>query len=84
MNKVFNVHRRHDKLVLYSEEKKDGDAPPPDTGKIIRFGIIALIVIVIFALAGNQAVILSMNITEFADTFTKPLSFSLIGGIVLA
>jgi len=69
---------------LYSEEKKDGDAPPPDTGKFIRLGIIALIAIVIFALAANQAVILSMNITEFADTFTKPLGFSLIGGIVLA
>ena len=69
---------------MYSEEKKDGDAPPPDTGKFIRLGIIALIAIVIFALAANQAVILSMNITEFADTFTKPLGFSLIGGIVLA
>ena len=69
---------------MYSEEKKDGDAPPPDTGKVIRLGIIALIAIVIFALASNQAVILSMNITEFADTFTKPLGFSLIGGIVLA
>ena len=25
-----------------------------------------------------------MNVTEFADTFTKPLIFSLLGGMVLA
>ena len=64
---------------MYSAEKEDGNAPPPDTGKFIRVGIIAVIAVIIFALAGNQAVILSMNITEFADTFTEPLFFSLIG-----
>ena len=69
---------------MYSAEKEDGNAPPPDAGKFIRIGIVALIAIVFFALAGNQAVILSMNVTEFAETFTKPLTFSLIGGIVLA
>jgi len=69
---------------LYSAEKQDGDAPPPDAGKLIRIGIVAIIAVVFFALAGNQAVILSMNVTEFADTFTKPLLFSLVGGIVLA
>ena len=69
---------------MYSAEKQDDNAPPPDAGKFIRVGIVALIVVVFFALAGNQAVILSMNVTEFADTFTKPLLFSLIGGIVLA
>ena len=69
---------------MYSAEKEDGNAPPPDAGKFIRLGIVALIGIVFFALAGNQAVILSMNVTEFADTFTKPLTFSLVGGIVLA
>jgi hypothetical protein len=69
---------------LYSAEKQDGSAPPPDAGKLIRIGIVAIIVVIFFALAGNQAVILSMNVTEFADTFTKPLLFSLIGGIVLA
>jgi len=69
---------------LYSAEKEDGNAPPPDAGKFIRIGIVALITIVFFALAGNQAVILSMNVTEFAETFTKPLTFSLIGGVVLA
>ena len=69
---------------MYSAEKEDGNAPPPDAGKFIRIGIVALITIVFFALAGNQAVILSMNVTEFAETFTKPLAFSLIGGVVLA
>ena len=69
---------------MYSAEKQDGDAPPPDAGKLIRIGIVAIIAVVFFALAGNQAVILSMNVTEFADTFTKPLLFSLVGGIVLA
>ena len=69
---------------MYSAEKEDGNAPPPDAGKFIRIGIVALIVVVFFALAGNQAVILSMNVTEFADTFTKPLMFSMIGGVVLA
>ncbi len=69
---------------MYSAEKQDGNAPPPDAGKLIRIGLVAIIGVVFFALAGNQAVILSMNVTEFADTFTKPLIFSLIGGIVLA
>ena len=69
---------------MYSAEKQDGDAPPPDAGKLIRIAIIALVGVVIFALAGNSAVIFSMNITEFADTFTKPLLFSLLAGVVLA
>ena len=69
---------------MYSAEKQDGSAPPPDAGILIRIGIVGIIVVIFFALAGNQAVILSMNVTEFADTFTKPLLFSLIGGIVLA
>ena len=69
---------------MYSAEKQDGNAPPPDAGKLIRIGLVAIIGVVFFALAGNQAVILSMNVTEFADTFTKPLIFSLVGGIVLA
>jgi len=69
---------------MYSAEKQDGDAPPPDAGKLIRIAIIALVGVVIFALAGNSAVIFSMNVTEFADTFTKPLLFSLLAGVVLA
>jgi len=69
---------------LYSAEKENGNAPPPDAGKFVRIGIVALISVIFFALVANQAVILSMNVTEFAETFTKPLFFSLIGGIILA
>ena len=69
---------------MYSAEKQEGDAPPPDAGKLIRLAIIAIVGVVIFALAGNSAVIFSMNVNEFADTFTKPLLFSLLAGVVLA
>ncbi len=35
-------------------------------------------------MVGNQGVILSMNMTEFGDQFTKPLQYSLISSLVLA
>ena len=69
---------------MYSAKNEDSSQPPPDAGKFIKLGIAAIIGIIIFALAGNQAVVLSMNVTEFADVFTKPLMFSLIGGVSLA
>jgi len=69
---------------LYSAKNEDSSQQPPDAGKFIKIGIVAIIGVIIFALAGNQAVVLSMNITEFADVFTKPLMFSLIGGIALS
>ena len=59
-------------------------APPPDAGKYIRLGIIAIIGIVIFAIVGNQAVILSMNFTEFGEQFTKPLFYTLISTVILS
>ncbi|MFB5624053.1 MAG: hypothetical protein ACE5RP_03940, partial [Nitrosopumilus sp.] len=62
----------------------DKQAPPPDAGKYIRLGIVAIIGIVIFAMVGNQAVILSMNFTEFGDQFTKPLYYTLISAIILS
>ncbi|WP_148679997.1 UPF0182 family protein [Nitrosopumilus maritimus] len=62
----------------------DKQTPPPDAGKYIRLGIIAIIGIVIFAIVGNQAVILSMNFTEFGDQFTKPLYYTLVSTIILA
>jgi uncharacterized membrane protein (UPF0182 family) len=68
---------------LYSATT-DKQAPPPDAGKYIRLGIIALIVIAIVAIGGNQAVILSMNFTEFGDQFTKPLYYSLVSTVILA
>jgi len=68
---------------LYSAST-DKQAPPPDTGKYIRLGVVAVIGIVIFAIVGNQAVILSMNFTEFGDQFTKPLYYTLVSTIILS
>ncbi|RMW37978.1 MAG: hypothetical protein EA446_06215 [Nitrosopumilus sp.] len=62
----------------------DKQTPPPDAGKYIRLGIVAIIGIVIFAIVGNQAVILSMNFTEFGDQFTKPLYYTLVSTIILS
>ncbi|HUT07199.1 MAG TPA: hypothetical protein VMW74_11015, partial [Nitrosopumilaceae archaeon] len=62
----------------------DKQAPPPDAGKYIRLGIVAIIVIAIVGLAGNQGVILSMNFTEFGEQFTKPLYYSLVSTIILS
>ena len=62
----------------------DKQAPPPDAGKYIRLGIVAIIGIVIFSMVGNQAVILSMNFTEFGDQFTKPLYYTLVSAIILS
>jgi len=68
---------------LYSAST-DKQTPPPDTGKYIRLGIVAIIGIVIFVTVGNQAVILSMNFAEFGDQFTKPLYYTLISTIILS
>jgi len=68
---------------LYSATT-DKQAPPPDTGKLVRLIIVAIIIVAIFAIIGNQAVILSMNFTEFGEQFSKPLYFSLISAIILS
>jgi len=68
---------------LYSATT-DKQAPPPDAGKYVRLGIVAIIVIAIVTIAGNQAVILSMNFTEFGEQFTKPLYYSLVSTIILS
>ena len=62
----------------------DKQTPPPDAGKFIRLGIVAVIGIIIFAAVGNQAVILSMNFTEFGDQFSKPLYYTLVSTIILS
>ncbi len=62
----------------------DKQTPPPDAGKFIRLGIVAIMAIVIFATVGNQAVILSMNFTEFGEEFTKPLFYTLVSAIILS
>lgn len=70
-------------MILYStaSEKK---APPTDAGKYIRLGVVAIIVIAIVVMVGNQSVILSMNFTEFGDQFTKPLYYSLVSSLILS
>jgi hypothetical protein len=68
---------------LYSAST-DKQAPPPDAGKYIRLAIVAIIGIIIFTMVGNQAVILSMNFTEFGDQFTKPLYYTLVSTIILS
>ena len=70
-------------MVLYSAST-DKQAPPPDTGKFIRLGIIAIIGVAIFAIVGNQAVILSMNFTEFGEQFSKPLYYTLVSTVILS
>ena len=70
---------------MYSSAKEgNSNAPPPDAGKFIRLGVIALIAIAAFAIVGSQAVTLFMNHEEFGDLFTTPLYFSLVSGIVLS
>ena len=70
-------------MILYSAST-DKQTPPPDAGKFIRLGIVAIIGIIIFATVGNQAVILSMNFTEFGDQFSKPLYYTLVSTIILS
>ena len=62
----------------------DKQAPPPDAGKYIRWGIVGIIGLVILAIVGNQGVMLSMNISEFDDKFTKPLFYSIVSAVILA
>ena len=69
-------------MILYSASTEK--APPTDAGKYIRWGIIGLIAIVIIAIVGNQGVILSMNVNEFEDKFTKPLLYSLVSALILS
>ena len=59
-------------------------APPPDAGKYVRWGIVGIIGIVILAIVGNQGVMLSMNISEFDERFTKPLFYSIVSAVILA
>ena len=68
---------------MYSSSKAD-NTPPPDAGKYIRVGIIAIIIIATFVVVGHQGIIMLMNVEEFADLFTTPLYFSLISGLILA
>lgn len=67
---------------MYSSSTET-NPPQPDAGKYVRIGIVAAIGITVLAIVGNQGVILSMNITEFGEQFTKPLYFSLVSAVIL-
>ena len=69
---------------MYGAKNEGNSQPPPDVGKFVRIGIVALIAIVAFALVGNQAVVLFMNVEEFAEIFTTPLYFALISAVILS
>ncbi|RZD34358.1 MAG: hypothetical protein CXT79_02785, partial [Thaumarchaeota archaeon] len=68
---------------MYSTSSETS-TPPPDAGKYIRIGIVALIAIVAFVLVSSQAVTLFMNVEEFADLFITPLYFALISALILS
>ena len=69
---------------MYSAKNDGGNQPPPDAGKYLRIGISALIGLIAFLLVGNQAVVLFMNVEEFAEIFTTPLYFALMSAILLS
>ncbi len=70
-------------MILYNASTEK-DTPPPDTGKFIRLGIIAIIGVVIFLIVGNQAVSIYMNFSEFEEQFTKPLYYAVISSVILS
>ena len=69
---------------MYSAKNEGGSQPPPDAGKFVRIGIGALIAIIAVAVVGNQAVVLFMNVEEFAEIFTTPLYFALVSSVLLS
>ena len=68
---------------MYSKPKQE-NASPPDAGKYIRIGIVVAIGLIIFAIVGNQGIIISMNISEFGEKFTKPLFYGVVSAVVLS
>jgi len=69
---------------LYSKPKQENTSSPPDAGKYIRIGIVVAIGLIIFAIVGNQGIIISMNISEFGEKFTKPLFYGVVSAVVLS
>ena len=68
---------------MYSDSSTE-KTPPPDAGKYVRIGIVVAIGLVILAIVGNQGVIISMNFTEFGETFAKPLYYSVVSAVILS
>jgi hypothetical protein len=52
--------------------------------RIVRLATIAATAAIVAAVAGNQAVNMYLNATEFGGVYTKNLSYSLLAGLVLA
>ena len=68
---------------MYSDSSTE-KTPPPDAGKYVRIGIVVAIGLVILAIVGSQGVIISMNFTEFGETFAKPLYYSVVSAVILS
>ena len=68
---------------MYSKPKQEG-AAPPDAGKYVRIGIVVAIGLIIFAIVGNQGIIISMNFNEFGEQFTKPLFYGVLSAVILS
>lgn len=64
----------------YSEDR----APGSSVGRIIRIAILAVAGFVVFAVAGNQLVGLTLNVGEFGGPYTKAMQYSIVSGMVLA
>ncbi len=70
-------------MILYSDSSTE-KAPPPDAAKYIRLGVVVAIGLVIFAIVGNQGIIISMNFSEFGEIFTKPLYYTVVSAVLLS
>ncbi|MFB5631418.1 MAG: UPF0182 family protein, partial [Nitrosopumilaceae archaeon] len=68
---------------MYSKPKQEGEAPP-DAGKYVRIGIVVAIGLIIFAIVGNQGIVISMNFSEFGEQFTKPLFYGVLSAVILS
>ena len=65
-------------------ESTDKPSPPSNFGRYVKIALFAALGALIFGLAGNQAVAMFMNVTEFGDQYTKPLYYSLVSAILLS
>lgn len=59
-------------------------SPRADVGRLVKWGILAAMGIMIFLVAGDQAVNLLLNLTEFGSVYSKTLYYSITSGLVLA
>lgn len=58
--------------------------PTQDVGKYIRLGLFALVGVVIFGIVSNQSINILMNVDEFSELFTKPISYAVFSGLLLS